>query len=135
MLVVDDERDVRQLVAMIVETGGRTAVTAENGRRALDLLGEEAFDVIVLDVMMPVVDGWGVLEGMAGLERRPPVIVLSAHCTNEDRVRAFELGAVDFVDKPFDPDHLDRVIERIAMSTADELERRRQDGLREARSG
>ena len=70
---------------------------------ALERISADEPDVICLDLMMPVMDGWGVLEELNGRDDPPPVIVLSAKTADEDILRALELGASAYVFKPFDP--------------------------------
>ena len=81
-------------------------------------------DVICLDLMMPVMDGWGVLEELSGRDDPPPVVVLSAKTAEEDIIRAFELGASAYVFKPFDPSRLVDTIRSILTATP--AERREQ---------
>jgi len=111
VLLVDDEPDILLMLRMSFEDEGHHVVTAANGKLALERLAEGGIDVVVLDMMMPVVDGWGVLEAMSIQENKTPVIVVSAKSDPRDCSRALELGAVEYVMKPFD---LDRFIDVIA---------------------
>ena len=110
VLVVDDEPDILLLHRLNLEAAGHTVVLAADGMTALDRIAEQRPDCVVLDVMMPVLDGWGVLERLRGVVGAPPVLVVSAKSSSSDIGRARELGAADFLAKPFDGDELvDRV--------------------------
>jgi DNA-binding response OmpR family regulator len=105
LLVVDDNEMNRDMLSRRLERLGYAVVTAENGRRALELIAEQPLDLVLLDIMMPELDGYGVLERMRadGTLRRLPVIVLSALDEIDSVVRCLEMGAVDHLLKPFDP--------------------------------
>jgi len=104
---------------------------AADGDSAVRRISKESFDVMLLDLMMPVMDGWGVLDALRGLSDRPRVIVVSARTTRPDIVRAIDLGADDYVVKPFSlPELVARVSEVLEWS-ADGVEanrRRLRDG-------
>ena len=111
VLVVDDEPDILLLHRLNLEAAGYTVVLAADGMTALDRIAEQRPDCVVLDVMMPVLDGWGVLERLRAVVDAPPVLVVSAKSSPTDIGRARELGAADFLAKPFDGDEL---VERVA---------------------
>ena len=98
ILVVDDERDVRSLVCHILVDHGYQVDQAVDGRDALDKIRARVPDLVVLDLMMPEVDGWQVLRELQGLATRPRVVVLSAF---GDLKRVTDAGAVGFLAKPF----------------------------------
>ncbi len=105
ILIVDDDETNRDLLSRRLDREGHTFETAENGRDALDAVRRSSFDLILLDIMMPVMDGYQtlqVLEADAEL-RRIPVIMLSALDQVDSVVRCIEMGADDFLAKPFDP--------------------------------
>jgi len=105
VLVVDDTEMNRDMLATLVEADGHKSSVAVNGRIALEMLKAEAFDLVLLDVMMPEMNGYQVLEQLksdANL-RAIPVIVLSALDEIGSVVRCIELGAEDYLPKPFDP--------------------------------
>ncbi len=105
ILVVDDDRVNRTLLARTLERSGHTVTTAENGLEALRVLADAVPDVVLLDVVMPELDGMSVLERMkddAAL-RDVPVIMISALDDFDSVVRCIELGAEDYLPKPFDP--------------------------------
>jgi adenylate cyclase len=103
VLIVDDTPELREILAMRVEALGHQVVTAMNGREALDILAMEPVDLVLLDVMMPELTGYQVLEIMkadANL-RHIPVIVISAVSELDSIVRCIQLGAEDYLPKPF----------------------------------
>jgi adenylate cyclase len=105
VLVVDDDPVNRSLLARSLERQGHRHAMAENGRQALEMLRAAPFDVVLLDVIMPEIDGYDVLatiEADAGL-RHIPVIMISALEELESVARCIELGADDYLPKPFDP--------------------------------
>jgi DNA-binding response OmpR family regulator len=124
VLAVDDDPDLLLVLRSTVEGDGFRAILASNGRMALELIAEDEPDVICLDLMMPVMDGWGVLEELSGRPDPPPVIVLSAKTADADIVRAFELGAIAYVFKPFDPRRLVDTIRSILDETPAERRER-----------
>jgi adenylate cyclase len=105
VLVVDDDSVNRLLLARSLEREGHRFATAEDGRRALEILRAESFDVVLLDVLMPEMDGFEVLSQMQADNelRRVPVIMISALEDIESVVRGIELGAEDYLPKPFNP--------------------------------
>jgi DNA-binding response OmpR family regulator len=114
VLIVEDEPDLLLLLGMAFEAAGHRVGMAADGDAALRRLRAEAFDVVVLDVMMPVLDGWQVLGALQGDPSAPPVVVLSAADGAVNRSRAAELGAALFVSKPFVMARLVETVERIA---------------------
>ena len=105
ILVVDDHKPNRIKISFAVKKLGHTAEVAEDGRRALAMLREQPFDLVLLDIIMPELDGYQVLERMKadnGL-RHIPVIVISAEQELDSVVKGIELGAEDYLPKTFDP--------------------------------
>ena len=105
VLVVDDDPVNRLLLSGALERNGHRVTTAEDGSRALDLLRAKRFDVVLLDVVMPGMDGYGVLERLKSDPelRHIPVIMVTAVDDPESAVRCIELGADDYLPKPIDP--------------------------------
>lgn len=105
VLVVDDYKTNRLKLSMGLKKQGHTVALADNGRQALDILRAESFDVVLLDIMMPEMDGHQVLEHMKRDKnlRDIPVIVISALDEMESVVKCIEMGAEDYLPKPFDP--------------------------------
>ncbi len=106
VLVVDDSERVRKTLATGLRARGMAIETAADGAEALVLLNGSSFDVAVLDLMMPRIDGMQVLEALRGRRVRPRVLVLSARDQVQDRVDALNLGADDYLVKPFSFDEL-----------------------------
>ena len=126
VLIVDDEPDVLLLLRVNLEAAGYQTVLAADGETALIKIDESAPDVVLLDIMMPVMDGWGVLRALAERDNAPRVVVVSAKSSDRDIVRALSSGALDYVTKPFDPDDLVGVVARTVNESLDELEQHRQ---------
>jgi two-component system KDP operon response regulator KdpE len=99
-LVVDDEIRITAMMRMNLESEGLRVITATNGREALDHMREEMPDVIILDVMMPGMDGFETLRRIRTASQ-VPVIMLTAKDEENDRIKGLELGADDYVGKPF----------------------------------
>jgi len=106
VLIVDDEPDILLMLRVSLEASGYETGLAADGDVALQRMREEHFDLVLLDVMMPVLDGWGVLEALQGDAQRPPVIVLSAKSAERDIAKAMELGATEYITKPFEIESL-----------------------------
>jgi DNA-binding response OmpR family regulator len=104
ILVVDDEKDLADLVSINLEIAGYRASTARDGVEALAIVGRDRPDMLLLDVMMPRLDGWGVLSALQEQEdtRDLPVVMLTALSGERDIIRGHLSGAVDYITKPFD---------------------------------
>jgi DNA-binding response OmpR family regulator len=100
VLVVDDEPDIRSLVRELLERAGHDVIEAGDGREALRVFYEEQPDLVLLDVSMPLLDGWGTLERIRELSD-VPVVMLTARAEELDKVRGLRAGADDYVTKPF----------------------------------
>lgn len=113
VLVVDDEPQVVWVLQFSLEAEGYSTVAATDGLEAMEQIGEHHPKVMLLDIMMPDMDGWAVLEKMLALppEQRPKVVVVSALTSLKDRAKAAELGADAFVPKPFNVDELLEVLQ------------------------
>ncbi len=115
ILIADDEEDVKVVVQLFLESKGYDIVTAYDGLDAMDRAREENPDLIILDVMMPIIDGFEVCKKLKedpGL-KDIPVVMLSASSHAESKQRGIEVGAVEYIVKPFDPEKLQAVIESI----------------------
>jgi CheY-like chemotaxis protein len=115
VLVIDDEPDVRWLLRLSLERVGHEVILAEDGLRGVAMAQRQRPDVIVLDLMMPVMDGYGVLEALGKDARTAalPVLVLTAKAIPEEEARVTGAGAKRFLTKPFDPDDLAGELERL----------------------
>ena len=125
VLIVDDEPDVLLLLRVNLEAAGYETVLAADGETALSRIDDSDPDVVLLDIMMPVMDGWGVLRVLSERDSPPRVVVVSAKSSDRDIVRALSAGALDYITKPFDPDDLVDVVARTVTSPLDELEKLR----------
>ncbi len=134
ILVVDDDPDIRTLIRLTLESYGYSVREAGDGLQALDALNERAPDAMVLDVMMPKMDGYGVLRTMRQREMAPQTKVLMLTCKTEERdfVRGWELGADDYRTKPFEPMELADNLDALLRTSVETLDRRRQEELEKA---
>jgi DNA-binding response OmpR family regulator len=136
VLVVDDEAPIRLLCRVNLEADGMEVIEAADGQTGLALARSEQPDVILLDVMMPTMDGWQVAEqlGDDAQAGQIPLVFLTARAELRDRARGLELGGVDYITKPFDPVELASVVqgllERVRRGERDEL---RQEKIAELR--
>ena len=115
ILVADDNANIRKVVKMGFESLGYTVITAEDGRVALEKIRAERPDLVILDVMMPEKSGYDVCAEMkADAELRTiPVVMLTAKNLEEDQYWGRELGADEYITKPYDPEELERAVEKI----------------------
>jgi DNA-binding response OmpR family regulator len=100
VLIVDDDPDVTTAVRMLLERAGHTVDSAAEGRSALRSIHDDRPDLVILDVAMPAMDGWTVLERLRDISD-VPVLMLSVHAREADKVRGLRSGADDYVTKPF----------------------------------
>jgi DNA-binding response OmpR family regulator len=137
VLVIDDEAPIRLLCRVNLEAERMDVLEAADGPSGLDVARAERPDVILLDVMMPGLDGWRVAEHLLEDERTNeiPIIFLTARAEFRDRARGLDIGGVDYVTKPFNPLDLAplvrQLLERIERGERDEL---RGEKLAELRS-
>lgn len=105
IMVVDDEMHIRELVRFYLDKAGFDTIEAANAEEALDIVENQYIDLAVIDIMMPGMDGFELVEQMRQY-REFPVIMLTAKSQSKDKLRGFSLGIDDYVTKPFDPDEL-----------------------------
>ncbi|WP_199622566.1 response regulator transcription factor [Paenibacillus alkalitolerans] len=105
LLVVDDEWNTRNLLRIYLTKSGFQVTEAANGHEALKLIEQQSFDLILLDVMMPDMDGWEVCRRVRQT-KITPILMLTARTETKDKVQGLHLGADDYVVKPFEPDEL-----------------------------
>jgi len=113
ILVIDDEKDIRQLVAVILESAGYAVSQASNGQHGLSLLQEAKYDLIITDVMMPGVDGWEVCRQVKAMphSRQSAVIFLTVRNQPLDRIMGMEVTQADgYLTKPFDQQELLEIV-------------------------
>jgi two-component system OmpR family response regulator len=119
VLVVDDEPQVVWVLQFSLQAEGYETFSAHDGIEALEQIRRHRPAYVVLDVMMPRMDGWGVLEGIRELpiDDRPLVVMVTALASLADRAKAESLGAVAYVPKPFDVDELVGVLQGLALAS------------------
>ena len=136
VLVIDDEAPIRLLCRVNLEAEKMEVLEAADGPSGLEKARSERPDVVLLDVMMPGLDGWRVAEELLddGRTRSIPIIFLTARAELRDRARGLDLGGLDYVTKPFNPLELAPlvrgVLERVEQGERDELRREKLDELR-----
>jgi DNA-binding response OmpR family regulator len=136
VLVIDDEAPIRLLCRVNLEAEGMEVLEAADGPSGLEKARAELPDVILLDVMMPGLDGWRVAEELLDDERteRIPIVFLTARAELRDRARGIDLGGVDYVTKPFNPVELAPLVrdlaERVERGERDDLRREKLTDLR-----
>jgi two-component system OmpR family response regulator len=118
LLIVDDEDNLRSMLAAALQHHGFAVTTAQDGREALTLVAEQRPDLVVLDVMMPDLDGFEVCRRLRAEGDRTPVLFLTARDSTEDKVRGLTLGADDYLQKPFSLDELVARTEAVLRRTA-----------------
>lgn len=136
VLVIDDEAPIRLLCRVNLEAEGMSVLEAGDGPSGLAKASEQQPDVILLDVMMPGLDGWGVAEALLEDEQTVgiPIIFLTARAEFRDRARGLDIGGVDYITKPFNPVELAPLVrallERLERGERDELRREKLTELR-----
>ncbi len=130
ILVVDDRAENRGLMCQLLARSKHEAIEASSGREALELIDRVHPDLVLLDLMMPEIDGYGVLERLAGLPGFLPVIVVTAASDREARLRALKLGAHEFLVKPIDLEEFEvRVRTMLELKRARDAAERKRDEL------
>lgn len=136
VLVIDDKAPIRLLCRVNLEAEGMTVIEAGDGPSGVDRARLEDPDVILLDVMLPGLDGWRVAEELLDDERTAsiPIIFLTAKAELRDRARGLDIGGIDYITKPFNPTELaplvERLLERIDRGERDELRAEKLSELR-----
>src|SRR6201987_5911048 len=133
VLVIDDEAPIRLLCRVNLEAEGMDVLEAADGTTGLDIARDEQPDVVLLDVMMPGLDGWRVAEEMLedNRTRGIPIIFLTARAEFRDRARGLDIGGIDYVTKPFNPLELAPLVRQLL----DRLDRGQRDELRSEKLG
>ena len=137
VLVVDDEAPIRLLCRVNLEAERMEVLEAADGETGLATARAEKPDVVLLDVMMPGIDGWQVAERLVDDPETAdiPIVFLTARAELRDRARGLELGGVDYITKPFNPTELAAVVEglleRVRRGERDELRREKIAELRD----
>ena len=137
VLVIDDEAPIRLLCRVNLEAEGVEVLEAADGATGLELAKREKPDAILLDVMMPGLDGWNVAERLLSAEetRAIPIIFLTARADLRDRVRGMDAGGLDYVTKPFNPVELASLVREVVAAVGrGEREQLRTERIAELRS-
>ena len=103
ILIADDEKEIIRLLKIYLETDGVTVFEANDGAQAMEILKGVSIDLAIVDIMMPKIDGYQVIKYIRQQENYIPVMVISAKVTLSDRVLGMDLGADDYITKPFEP--------------------------------
>lgn len=119
VLVVDDQEDIREMARLVLSGAGYDVATASSGREALRILREAAFDLMLLDINMPDLDGWATLRLLRADEMQDalPVAMFSVKGEIRDKVASLQDGAIDYITKPFGVDELIARVARILETT------------------
>ena len=115
ILIVEDEKNMQEIIAEYMQRGGHTCFTADDGMDALLMLKNNPMDLMILDIMMPHVDGFSVCK-IAREMSNLPIIMLTAKESEDDKLKGYDLGADDYMTKPFSP--------RVLLAKANALLRR-----------
>jgi DNA-binding response OmpR family regulator len=128
VLVIDDEAPIRLLCRVNLEAEGMIVLEAADGPSGLERAREERPDIVLLDVMMPGLDGWGVAEQLLedGETAAIPIIFLTARAEFRDRARGLDIGGIDYITKPFNPVELAPLVRDLL----ERIERGERDALR-----
>ena len=136
VLVIDDEAPIRLLCRVNLEAEGMGVLEASDGPSGLEKARHELPDVVLLDVMMPGLDGWGVAEALLEDTETSsiPIIFLTARAEFRDRARGLDIGGIDYITKPFNPVEraplVRELLDRIERGDLDELRREKLSELR-----
>src|SRR4051812_28337723 len=123
ILVVDDQPEIRQLVHAILQADGHNVTMAEDGQSALDILSNSSPDLVVLDVMMPYLDGYGVLKALRskGSLGSTKFLMLTAKTNEADWLKGYQSGAHRYLTKPFDPEDLSQAVQDLLSMSKEQL--------------
>jgi DNA-binding response OmpR family regulator len=120
ILVVDDQQEILDLTSLVLQRAGYTIATAASGDEALDCLNREPFDLVLLDINMPGMDGWETLRLLRADDQLEQLLVIMFSVKGEvrDQVHSLQEGASGYITKPFD---VDQLVERVERALAGEL--------------
>lgn len=127
ILLVEDEEQLRKIIKMNLEIDGYEVVATDNGRKALELAEGQHFDLMILDVMLPEVNGFQICEQVRLRNSKVGIIIISAKDTSNDRITGLKLGADDYLTKPFNLEELllrvQNLLKRSSEENAKDLEK------------
>jgi len=118
LLIVEDEFDARELLRVYFEAKGHEVLIAVDGVEALERFGQDVPEIVLLDIMLPRLDGWSVLQAIRA-QSDVPVIFLTARDTSDDVIKGLGLGGDDYLTKPFEPRELEARIEAVLRRSQD----------------
>lgn len=121
ILIVDDEKNIREVIKEYSTLEGYEVMEADSGVKALELLNSEKFDLMILDIMMPIMDGFTLLNSIPK-EKRIPTIILSARDDEIDKLEGFDRGIDDYLCKPFSPRELMARVKAILKRTKGDVD-------------
>lgn len=106
ILVIDDDKNARYLMHEILEGAGYHVLSAENGAKAFDIMENNHIDLVIVDIMMPVINGYEFTSSIREFNKELPILMISAKQSSEDRKKGFKLGIDDYMSKPIDNEEL-----------------------------
>src|SRR5213594_4408448 len=110
ILIVDDDEGVRQVLSQSLSETGYRITSAESGEKAVSAVREETFDIVILDMVLPRVDGMEVLKEITALRPEMPVVMITGYASVETAIKAMKMGAVGYIVKPFRMEEVDLVV-------------------------
>jgi CheY-like chemotaxis protein len=119
VLLVEDGDTNRKLIKLLLERAGAQVATAENGAVGCQIALKESFDVILMDMQMPVLDGYSASRRLRDAGLTLPIIALTAHTMTGDREKCLDSGCTDYLTKPINAEHMFAAIERAIRATAE----------------
>ena len=119
VLVIDDTKNIRELLTTCLELHGFNVVVGKNGAEALELFENEVFDLAFLDIKMPEISGTEVFRTIRTKGIKIPVIIMTAYATVKNAIECTKLGAVYYVQKPFTADKINKILEEINIEEKD----------------
>ena len=134
ILLVDDSADIRHLLGTILKDEGHDVAVASDGVQAIEAIKNGAPDLMILDIMMPRMDGYGVLKEMrdGGIKEDVKILVLTAKAAEADWVRGYKLGADDYLTKPFGADELVEAVNTLLKMDPASVKKRSEQELDKA---
>jgi two-component system alkaline phosphatase synthesis response regulator PhoP len=120
ILVVEDEEQIRKMIKFNLEIDGFDVITADNGRKALEIINQQHFDLLILDVMLPEVDGFQICQQVRIRNAKVGIIIVSAKDTSADRIHGLKMGADDYLNKPFNLEELLLRVNNLLKRSTDE---------------
>lgn len=131
ILITDDSADIRQLLSALMVEEGHKVLVASDGTKALEVMDSELPDLMILDIMMPNLDGYGVLREMntRDVTKDVKVLILTAKTAEADWVRGYKLGADQYLTKPFGSDELIAAVDELLSTTKDDLRKKTEEEL------